>query len=175
MTLCNPKFCLHNNCKSQHCRKQSLPTQTSPPVHINRWYVCLRLRVCLCMCKGRPDNRRLCLILEESEVTANPQTWGAYEAGHLIHTWRMQVQVFKKNRKYNNNNNDIFNLIIVFSLQNRCLCVILPVMFMWLGRFLEFRNQVRGVTDSARSKKKKNKKTLWSKKAKTYKEKLLLK
>lgn len=53
-----------------------------PPSELISVFVsaCVSLRVFLC--KGRPDNRRLCLILEESEVTANPQTWG-----HCIWGW----------------------------------------------------------------------------------------
>lgn len=142
MTLCSPNFCPHNNCMSPYCRKQPLPTHFSTCAH----YALISAFVSLCvfLCKARPDNRRLCLILEECEVTANPQTWG-----HCVWSWtpdpHLQNVGFEKITKQ-----QFLFPFLCFSLQNTCWCTITPVGFRSLGRCLKLPNQVRGVADSAR-------------------------
>lgn len=50
-------------------------------------HACVPLHVCLCKGRTAADNRRLCLILEEFEVTANLETWG-----HCVWSWTPDLQ-----------------------------------------------------------------------------------
>lgn len=84
---------------------------------------CIILYVFLCKWRPVTDNRCLCLILEEFEVTANLQTWG-----HRVWGWTPDLQrCWTAIVKTADLVTDILNLIFVSFILFMSVCVLLPV------------------------------------------------